>query len=165
VSTQLQMSCHVSVCRRCTRRLGSYKVVLAAIWANSFSNRIRYRDEIATTPALPTEEAVARIERRGTCTSEPLALVVHSPRVARSVLGARAAAAAGAATRIAIWRIVGSTERRDRTTTVVLQTSAHNGTYACARGPQAPSASGSTRHAANRRSRAGVLAAGHLRTN
>jgi hypothetical protein len=33
----------------------------------------------------------------------------------------------------AIWRIARSTERRGRTTTVALQTSAQNGTYVCAR--------------------------------
>jgi hypothetical protein len=50
-----------------------------------------------------------------------------------------------------IGRIAGSTERRDRTTTVTLQTTAQNGTYACARVLQACSASGGLGHAVNRR--------------
>src|SRR5664280_193276 len=62
-------------------------------------------------------------------------------------------------------RLVLRAERCFITTVFAITGAVQNGTYACARGPQAPSASGSTRHAANRRSRAGVLAAGHLRTN
>src|SRR5664280_1555474 len=50
----------------------------------------------------------------------------------------------------AISRLRPTSERRARTTAVAAQAAAQNGTYACARYPQAPSASGSTRHAAIR---------------
>ncbi len=40
---------------------------------------IPYRDEIATTPVPPSEEATGRIERRSVCTSERLTLVVLAP--------------------------------------------------------------------------------------
>jgi len=50
----------------------------------------------------------------------------------------------------AIERIRSGAEQRARTTAVAIVAAAQNGTYVFARGPQAPSASGSTRHAANR---------------
>jgi len=50
----------------------------------------------------------------------------------------------------AIERTRPGAEQRARTTATAILTAAQNGTYACARGPQAPSASGSTRHATNR---------------
>jgi len=43
-----------------------------------------------------------------------------------------------------------STERRARATTLTTPVEAQNGTYACARVPQALSALGSTRHSVNR---------------
>ena len=89
---------------------------------------ISSRDEIATMSVPSTEEATARMERRGACTSERLALVVHSPRVGRAVLGARAAAAAGAASRVGVLRRRGGTERSARTTGAASRTSAQIGT-------------------------------------
>jgi hypothetical protein len=50
----------------------------------------------------------------------------------------------------AIGRTRSGAELRARTTSIVTPAAAQNGTYACARDPQAPSASGSPRHAANR---------------
>ena len=47
-------------------------------------------------------------------------------------------------------RIPARTERRDRTTIVASTSPAQNGTYACARGSQALSASGSMRLAVDR---------------
>ena len=52
--------------------------------------------------------------------------------------------------RSGISRIQPSTERRARRTTVATLATAQNGTYACARGPQACSALGGLGHAANR---------------
>jgi hypothetical protein len=105
---------------------------------------IQNRDETATTPVPPTEEATAWIERRGACMSERLALVFHSPRVGRSVLGAGAAALAGAASRTG--DLAHCNEHRttrhndDRRTPDISE-----GTYACACVSQASSGSGGTR--------------------
>ena len=52
-------------------------------------------------------------------------------------------------------------EQRARTTAVAILAAAQNGTYACTRGPQAPSASHSSRHAVS--PRLGVRASSDLR--
>ena len=81
--------------------------------------------------------------------SERLALVFHPPRVGRSVLGARAVAVVGAASRIGDLAHC----REHRTSRQIdgrRPPRSSAGTYAFARGRRALSASGSTRHAENR---------------